>query len=596
MKSNVLNKMLQRGRKGNPLDRLSSLEQKSNAAFRLDPAADNLADVSRDLGTIVQGEFIAPADTATSMEVTDTGFTGAAMGGNGWTFEQKVFNFAVVKDGKLRAGATNGGQFIGKADALEINWWLPITLADDDITYIHKLVLKTVSGVKYLYAGGKFGRIGGINAKNIARYNFSTRQWAEVNGGVNDTVREIAFRPSDDLLFIGGYFTDAGGSATADCIAADNGAGSWTNVNGGVTEASAPCVLCITWSPAGVLYIGGHFANAGGDALADDIAYNNGGTWANVNGGVGTSFYVRDIKWDANNVLYVGGYFTNAGGDALADGIAKDNGGAWVNVNGGFSGAGELVTKIDWDANGTLYVAGLFTNAGGNALADNITKDNGGTWTNIGSGLNDVVHDFIFDENENIIAVGKFSNAGGDVLADRIALFDGVNWAPICNGGGLSGLGEEVWAVLEDTNKSIYAGGEFNTAGSIKCIGVAAYVSPLSDALDIIAGLFEQYQAKSVRSYSGGAIADDTAVSFTPWKTNGILIFGTQGTGSWGTIFFNTAGTCTALNIGATTAVSTSVLTGTTGTNGIFTVSATGGKIYLENRIGSSRTAFVQII
>ena len=121
MRSNILNKLLQRGRKGNPLSRIDALEQKNNAAFLRNPAAERLTDITRDLGTIVSGEFIAPSAEATSTEPTDVGFTGAAMGGNGWTFNSVVWHFVAVAAGVLQAGFNYLGQFIAGGGAVTLD-------------------------------------------------------------------------------------------------------------------------------------------------------------------------------------------------------------------------------------------------------------------------------------------------------------------------------------------------------------------------------------------------------------------------------------------------------------------------------------------
>jgi hypothetical protein len=379
-------------------------------------------------------------------------------------------------------------QNIGTADGLQINWWLPMTLADDSLSYITCGALVTISGVKYLYVGGSFDRIGGIAAANIARYNFGTRQWEAVNGGVNLGVTAIAFSPAG-VLHIGGSFTNAGGDALADYIAKDNG-GSWVNVNGGVNNI----VWEITFSPNGTLYIGGYFTDAGGDTLADYIAKDNGGSWVNVNGGVNSG--VDKIEFSPAGVLHIGGVFTNAGGDALADYIAKDNGGSWVNVNGGVS---SQVWEIAFSPDGTLHIGGAFTNAGGDALADYIAKDGGGSWVNVNGGVNNQVRKITFSSSGVLYIGGLFTDAGGISEADAIAYSDGTNWRALSNGGGmLGGVNVYVYDILIDDNNTIYAAGDFDTAGTIKTASIAAYVSPLADALDMVAGLFEQYQTREV--------------------------------------------------------------------------------------------------
>lgn len=419
---------------------------------------------------------------------------------------QAYANLALESDDSTSQGIDDNGivrtvsndlnlqEHVGTANGLEINWWLPMTLADDDVTNIKCQAIKTISGVKYLYVGGWFNRIGGVAATNIARYNFTTRAWEAVNGGVNDQVLAIAFDGSD-VLYIGGSFHNAGGDANADHIAKDN-SGAWAAVNGGVNDL----VLTIAFDGSGVLHIGGSFTDAGSDIAADYIAKDNSGSWINVNGGVGDT--VRKIAFDPNGVLYIGGDFHDAGTDAAADHIAKDNSGVWININGGVDGQ---VHDIAFDANGVLHIAGDFVNASSDALADYIAKDDGaGSWINVGGGLNGNVRCIIFDGNNNLIAGGYFINAGGETAADSIALFDGQSWLALSNAGGVLGSAALTIVVDSDT-RTIYAGGLFNYAGSINCQNIAAFVKPLADALDMIAGLFEQYQARATAAYAATA-------------------------------------------------------------------------------------------
>lgn len=92
----------------------------------------------------------------------------------------------------------------------------------------------------------------------------------------------------------------------------------------------------------------------------------------------------------------------------------------------------------------------------------------------------------------------------------------------------------------------------------------------------------------------------DTATSFTPSRTIGLIIVGTGGTGNGGICAYNTggAGSCVVTVGGANLAATNVQLTGTTGTAGKLTVSAyaTDGKIYVENRTAATRAIQVLLI
>ena len=67
-----------------------------------------------------------------------------------------------------------------------------------------------------------------------------------------------------------------------------------------------------------------------------------------------------------------------------------------------------------------IYLAGVFTNAGGNPDADKIAKWNGTSWEALGEGLNNIVYD-IAAYGSDVYACGTFTDAGGNADADKIA-------------------------------------------------------------------------------------------------------------------------------------------------------------------------------
>ncbi|HEY3385638.1 MAG TPA: hypothetical protein VGK46_03945, partial [Saprospiraceae bacterium] len=83
--------------------------------------------------------------------------------------------------------------------------------------------------------------------------------------------------------------------------------------------------------------------------------------------------------------LYMAGDFTDAGGNADADGIARWDGSAWQNMGTGIQVASyTFVYNLVSDASG-LYAGGPFVDAGGNPDADYVAKWNGSEWINLGN-------------------------------------------------------------------------------------------------------------------------------------------------------------------------------------------------------------------
>lgn len=101
----------------------------------------------------------------------------------------------------------------------------------------------------------------------------------------------------------------------------------------------------------------------------------------------------------------------------------------------------------------------------------------------------------------------------------------------------------------------------------------------------------------AVFSGNTGTLADDTAYSFTPGYSQGVLLIWTYSSGGISSqraalVSFRAAGTPHAMILvqgGTAFEASTAALAGTTGTDAKVTVSAASdGKIYIENRSGVS--------
>lgn len=379
------------------------------------------------------------------------------------------------------------------ADQVDIDWMLPLNLADDDVTII---LCQVYDGAEWVYVGGDFERIGGIDASNIARYSLITRQWEEVNGGVNSYVRAIALRPSDGVLFIGGNFTDAGGTATADYLAYDNG-GTWDVVVASLNSL----VRTLLFDTNDDLYVGGDFINAGGDANADCIFMWDGSLHA-LGTGI-SSGGVRTIGIDTSGNIWAGGAMTNR--------IRKWDGATWTQP---FTITAGSVDAIRFNSAGVMYVGGIFTAVNGDSALGNLFSYDGSTASAVGDTLNDAVYDIVFDDNDLMYVGGAFT-AAGSVDLERIGCWDGTAWYPLSNAGGASGLDGIVFSLLLLDSGSIILGGSFNFAGSIQCQSIAIFCKPLSEAIDVIASLFELYANRTNITHDSATIADLTATDAT---------------------------------------------------------------------------------
>lgn len=170
-----------------------------------------------------------------------------------------------------------------------------------------------------------------------------------------------------------------------------------------------------------------------------------------------------------DGTLYLAGEFTNGGGVVGADRIV-----AYNPYTGGYSLVGAAsdvngaIICMTVGADGRVYIAGLFTNVAGIAAADGIAvyTPSTNTWAALGTGLTGGLtsaQQLVIGPNNVLYAVGGFTTAGG-VAVNNAAQWDiaaGGPWAAM--GTGLNGVATDaVWA-----RGLLYVIGDFTTAGGI---------------------------------------------------------------------------------------------------------------------------------
>ena len=192
--------------------------------------------------------------------------------------------------------------------------------------------------------------------------------------------------------------------------------------------------------------------------------------WSSLGSGMNGS--VSTLALDgAGPTVYAGGYFTMAGG-VSANYIAKWDGTVWSPLGSGMNG---FVSTLALDSTGNLYAGGGFTTAGG-VSANYIAKWDGTVWSPLGSGMGGGFgyEPYVFalavdGTGPTVYAGGQFTTAGG-VSAIYIAKWDGTAWSPL--GSGMSGW---VSALAVDGADNLYAGGSFSGAGGVSANCVAKW-------------------------------------------------------------------------------------------------------------------------
>ena len=347
-----------------------------------------------------------------------------------------------------------------------------------------------------LYVGGFFQDVGGVQTRQVARWNGST--WSQAGAGLDSFVHALHVHDdgSGPALYAGGRFTSSG-AVTTGRVARFDGS-SWTAVG---VAPNGPVVELASWNDGATndLIAGGRFNLAGGRP-ATGIARWNGTVWSPLGGGVLFTALLHGVRAittegsGAGSRLIVGGAFNTAGG-MPANNVAAFDGSTWSDLGQGLGdpppvdasyvadlaqvdfGGGEVLTAIG----NFNYVPGLNFDHGFMRLGSN-----GWEVPIQGLGLSSVVLDGTsWDDGsgngEQLYVVGGLYFAGKDTRLQRIARRGASGWEPL--GTGLSeNVARAIVAFdgafansLSGDDSGLYVIGDFHTAGGMPVNGCARW-------------------------------------------------------------------------------------------------------------------------
>ncbi|MEO6689770.1 MAG: Ig-like domain repeat protein [Dokdonella sp.] len=181
----------------------------------------------------------------------------------------------------------------------------------------------------YIYAGGDFNQIGGLNRNRIAKLSVAGAGQADPawNPAANSYVQSIAV-DTNGSVYVGGVFTNIGG-ANRNYIAKLSGNGSGAaDVNW--NPAADNVVSTLALDGTGHVFVGGSFTIISGSTrrhVAKLSTSGNGSADANWNPSADDSPLA--LAFDGHGTAYIGGQFTEIGG-ARRGGIAAVSTEQWV--------------------------------------------------------------------------------------------------------------------------------------------------------------------------------------------------------------------------------------------------------------------------
>ena len=276
-----------------------------------------------------------------------------------------------------------------------------------------------------------------------------------VNGAINAMVRV------GNILYIGGAFTDVGGEARNRLAAVDLTDGSVTSWNPDANNN----VFALEYQD-GWIYVGGQFTNIAGNTRNRAAALTPDGTltgWnPNANGNV------RAIEFKGDTV-FLGGQFTNIGGSTANRRVAavnKTTGARYPGLAMDIAAGNVRALSVDKNSN-TLFIGGNITAINGSArgyVGAVNTQD--GTLLAFNPNLDNQVFDLAVRGGRLYIA-GQFTNIGGDANFARLAAVDAAS-GMIENGFDPNVTNNRVNAIAFDDDLLMLGGTFTNVNGSTR--------------------------------------------------------------------------------------------------------------------------------
>lgn len=390
--------------------------------------------------------------------------------------------------------SVDGEGIHSQADLINIDWWLPLTTAGDSVGNVEAIAIDETNG--YLYVGGQFGegaRIGGVDMDKavFARLDFSTLQWEAIgeftNSGASSgrgRVRAMDIASNGDIYF-GGDFDDIVGSTGTDLNIAyyDESANAFIGLGySGIALANLCSAIAIDSSDN--VYFAINDTDIGGVTGADYWAMYD-GSWNKLGNSSAVSVNPTDFYIDQSDNVYAVGDFTNVDSDANIDYIFKWNGTAYSQVGNVLTDRLSAVTEFQ----GRIYCGVGFLVSGSDYnvyyLDDNDTWQTAFTPATSGQGT---IRKMITDD-DYLYVMGDFSNVAVD-NTENVFRYDGTEMLPIA-ARSFTGTSATIYDGVLDSDGNLFVVGNFDSAGSVGALNIAANCKPLSFAFDLLANLVE---------------------------------------------------------------------------------------------------------
>jgi trimeric autotransporter adhesin len=310
---------------------------------------------------------------------------------------------------------------------------------------------------------------------------FDDTSWVELATASGGMVQSIEYTP-DGALLAGGYFTRIGGVEAAKLARYDETG--WHAFPGLAIDNGVSAIDVVS---ATDFCIGGDFTTLG-TVEARQVACSIAGTWQAR--GLPLPFYqVNALGRDRDgNLIAAGNFVLDDTSETDGGGVARWVTDHWEVVGGGvteFPSAGHsgLVRGVASATHG-LYAGGSFNFAGGSRFvptesvaryAEGAWTDIGGLWRDMGGFIDENVWAVATGPDDSVYFGGLFTHAG-TVRAAHVVRYDGTYWRALRGTGqSYDGIAGNVMALESYASCGVFVGGAFTYAGEIRADNIAFY-------------------------------------------------------------------------------------------------------------------------
>ncbi len=405
-----------------------------------------------------------------------------------------------------------------------------ITFDDRALGSVDAMAVHDDGSGSALFAGGEVQRTGTVGGGVARLRQGGWEPVGELPNTIATALRSTSVGGAPRLL-AGVARTDPRGEPQESEIIAWDGA-AWDPVASAIIgfvlalESTGPDI-----APGGAsLFAAGSFESGFDGVPRPHIARWNGVSWSDV--GSGTDGPINTLEYDgASGVLYAGGEFASAGGNAATN-IAAWDGAAWSALGDGLPGAVTALAMFD-DGNGDLLYAGGVEGLPGEGPDRLVFVWDGQTWSSLPPNiLSESVSTLVADYGISPEAPGLWAGGSAVLVTNSPALsrWDGVQWN-VPDGRithhGFNCQSCDVASIQRfdsDAGPALYFGGFFTTAynGQTDAIGASGIVAYRSAGL---AQISQQPESATTSpgfgaEFSVGADASGQAIEYQ-WYSNG---------------------------------------------------------------------------